>query len=465
MIQQSHNKFATILRLAEAGIILGTLIGSCYFVSGSCGENSLLVGLAAVILFLMLAEPSSLYGSWRGSPLRDELLRVTWVWISSSMALAFILQTFLPGSELPRNLFLVWVGANLAILMGWRAVFRLLLARFRTRGRNRAKVAIAPADLMGMEVGRTIEGLPDSGLDVVGWFDDRNPEGDRPPSALKDRILGDLEELVQRTREGEFQRIYLAFPLSATERTRFLIQRLADTTASVYLVPDFFTFNLVNSRMIHLGNLTAISVFELPYSETDWYVKRAFDIVFSILCLSILGIPMLIIAFLVRWTSPGPAIFKQKRYGLAGQEIEVWKFRSMRTQDNGSVVKQATKGDSRITPLGAFLRKSSIDEFPQFINVLQGSMSLVGPRPHAVAHNEEYRRKIHGYMLRHKVKPGITGWAQVHGWRGETDTLDKMEQRVKYDIDYLRRWSPWLDLKICLMTGWQLLFKRSENAF
>ena len=465
MIQQSQNKFASILRFAEAAIILGSLVSSCYVVSGSCKENALLVGLAAVILYLMLAEPSSLYGSWRGTPLRDEMLRTTWVWLSSSMVLAFVLQALLPGADLPRNLFMVWVSVNLVLLLAWRALFRFLLGRFRNRGRNRAKVAIIPADLMGMDVGRTIENLPDSGLDVVGWFDDRNPDGDRQPSVEKSRILGDLEELVARTKAGEFQRIYLAFPLSATERTRFLIQRLADTTASVYLVPDFFTFNLVNSRMIHLGHLTAISVFELPYSETDWYVKRVFDIVFSLAFLAVFGIPMLGVALAVKLTSPGPALFKQKRYGLSGHPIEVWKFRSMRTQDNGPVVKQATKGDARITPLGAFLRKSSIDELPQFFNVLHGTMSLVGPRPHAIAHNEEYRRKIHGYMLRHKVKPGITGWAQVHGWRGETDTLDKMEQRVKYDIDYLRRWSPWLDLKICLLTGWQLVFKRSENAF
>ncbi|HQF53783.1 MAG TPA: undecaprenyl-phosphate glucose phosphotransferase [Fibrobacteria bacterium] len=464
MIQESQNKFAPILRIVESALILGTLVGSCLLVSGSCNENALMVGLAAVVLYLLLAEPSSLYGSWRGAPLKDELLRCTWVWISSSMVLAFILQTFLPGAELPRNLFLVWVGTDLVGLLAWRASFRFLVGRFRNRGRNRARVAIAPADLMGLEVGKTIEAMPDSGLDVAGWFDDRNPEGDREPSVPKDMILGDLEELVARTREGEFQRVYLAFPLSATERTRFLIQRLADTTASVYLVPDFFTFNLVNSRMLHLGNLTAISVFELPYSETDWYVKRTFDILFSLGFLAVFGIPMLAIAAAVKLTSPGPAIFKQKRYGLSGQPIEVWKFRSMRTQDNGPVVKQATKGDPRITPLGAFLRKSSIDEFPQFINVLQGSMSIVGPRPHAIAHNEEYRRKIHGYMLRHKVKPGITGWAQVHGWRGETETLDKMEQRVKYDIDYLRRWSLWLDLKICFLTAWQLVFKR-DNVY
>ena len=161
---------------------------------------------------------------------------------------------------------------------------------------------------------------------------------------------------------------------------------------------------------------------------------------------------MLIIATAVKLTSKGPVIFKQKRYGLDGKQITVYKFRSMTTQDNGPVVKQATKNDSRLTKIGGFLRRSSLDELPQFINVFQGRMSIVGPRPHAVAHNEEYRKLITGYMLRHKVKPGITGWAQVNGLRGETETVNKMVNRVEYDLDYIQRWSVWFDIKIIFMT-------------
>ena len=465
MIHQTQNKFASVLRFAESVFILATLLGACKVSSSNCPDAVYLIGCVQVILFLLVAEPSSLYGSWRGTPLRDELLRAAGVWILASAILALLLQLALPEFSLPRDLFLTWVGGNLVALVLWRSIFRLALGLYRNRGENRARVAIAPADAQGAEVGRIIESMPHSGLDVAGWFDDRDPSGERPPPVSKDKILGDLEELVARAREGDIQRVYLAFPLSATERTRYLIQRLADTTASVYLVPDFYTFNLVNSRIIHLGSLTAISVFELPYAETDWYVKRAFDICFALAFLAFGALPMLAIGAAVRLTSKGPTIFKQKRYGLAGQEIEVWKFRSMRASDNGPVVQQATKSDPRITKLGAFLRRTSLDELPQFINVLQGTMSIVGPRPHAIAHNEEYRRKIDGYMLRHKVKPGITGWAQIHGWRGETDTLDKMEQRVKFDIDYLRRWSIWLDIKICFQTAWQLVFKPSENAY
>ncbi|MBK8801959.1 MAG: undecaprenyl-phosphate glucose phosphotransferase [Fibrobacteres bacterium] len=453
-----------MLRLTEAGIITSSLVAACHLMGTTCPEWGYLasVGLGQVILYLLIAEPSSLYASWRGTPVRDELFRAIGVWVFASAVLALVIQTMLPAFALPRELFLTWIGAVLVLLVLWRAIFRLSLALFRNRGGNRAKVAIAPSDSQGAEVGRIIENMPNSGLDVMGWFDDRNPHGERPSSIPRERILGDIEELIAQAREGLIDRVYLAFPLSATERTRYVIQRLADTTASVYIVPDFYTFNLINSRMIHLGPLTAISVHELPYAEIDWYIKRTFDIVFSLAFLAVAGVPMLAIAAAVKLTSKGPAIFKQTRYGLAGQEIEVWKFRSMRSLDNGQKVPQATKGDPRITPLGAFLRKTSIDEFPQFINVLQGRMSIVGPRPHAVAHNEEYRRKIHGYMLRHKVKPGITGWAQVNGARGETETLDKMEKRVKLDLDYLRNWSIVLDIKICVMTAWQLVFKHDD---
>ena len=189
-----------------------------------------------------------------------------------------------------------------------------------------------------------------------------------------------------------------------------------------------------------------------PMDGANRIVKRIEDIILATLILALISIPMLMIAFCVRMTSPGPALFRQKRYGIDGKSIEVWKFRSMKVMENGAKVTQATRGDNRITPFGAFLRRTSLDELPQFINVLRGEMSIVGPRPHAIAHNEEYRKIISGYMLRHKVKPGITGWAQINGWRGETDTVDKMEKRIEYDLDYIRNWSLFLDLKIVFLT-------------
>ena len=227
---------------------------------------------------------------------------------------------------------------------------------------------------------------------------------------------------------------------------------LADSTAAIYYVPDFFAFELLNSRWTNIGGLPAVSIFENPFYGIDGAVKRVVDFVFACLLLVLLAIPMVITGLAVKLTSSGPIFFRQKRYGLDGKPISVWKFRSMTVCENGPVVAQATKNDSRVTPLGAILRKTSLDELPQLFNVIEGSMSLVGPRPHANAHNEHYRKQIRGYMLRHKVKPGITGLAQVSGWRGETDTLEKMQRRIECDLTYIRDWSLWLDVTILFRT-------------
>ncbi len=240
--------------------------------------------------------------------------------------------------------------------------------------------------------------------------------------------------------------------MAAEKRIVELVNALSDTTASVYLVPNFFVFDLLHGKLSSLDGVPVLSLHETPFYGLDGWVKRWEDIVVSALILLLISLPMALIALGVKLTSPGPVLFKQRRYGLNGSVVEVWKFRSMTVCENGAKVTQATKNDARITPFGAFLRRTSLDELPQFFNVLQGSMSVVGPRPHAVAHNEQYRKQIRGYMLRHKVKPGITGLAQIHGWRGETETVDKMEMRVKYDLEYVQNWSLWLDLKIIFLT-------------
>jgi putative colanic acid biosynthesis UDP-glucose lipid carrier transferase len=240
--------------------------------------------------------------------------------------------------------------------------------------------------------------------------------------------------------------------MSANVRIDSILKVLGDSTVDVHIIPDMFTYNLLQARMGLVGSTQTISVYDSPMKGGSSLLKRIEDIVLASIILCIIVIPMLIISIVVKLTSKGPVIFKQNRYGMDGKKIKIWKFRSMTTQDNGDVVKQATKGDARITPLGAFLRRTSLDERPQFFNVLQGDMSIVGPRPHAASHNELYRKKISYYMLRHRMKPGITGWAQVSGWRGETDTDEKMETRIKYDLHYIRNWSLWFDFKIVIFT-------------
>ena len=217
-------------------------------------------------------------------------------------------------------------------------------------------------------------------------------------------------------------------------------------------MPDVFGISIIQGRLQDFNGVPVVGICETPFTGTHRLIKRVSDLVLASLILLLIAPVLVAVAIGVRLSSPGPIIFKQKRNGLDGDEIVVYKFRSMTTTDNGTVVRQATKGDARVTPFGAFIRKTSLDELPQFINVLQGSMSIVGPRPHAVAHNEMYRQLIKAYMVRHKVKPGITGWAQVNGHRGETDTIEKMQARVEYDLEYLRNWTLGLDLVIILRT-------------
>src|SRR5690606_11766424 len=252
-------------------------------------------------------------------------------------------------------------------------------------------------------------------------------------------LVGDINDAVAHAKDGTLDYVYIALPLKAETRISETVTALADTTATVQLVTDFSVFDLLHARWVTVGEIPTVSVFDTPFQGRARLAKRAEDLVLGTLILILVSPIMLACAIAVKLSSPGPVFFAQTRYGLNSRPIKVLKFRSMTTQDNGPDVKQATKGDARITRVGAFLRSSSLDELPQFINVLRGEMSIVGPRPHAVAHNESYRALIHGYMLRHKVKPGITGWAQVNGWRGETDTLEKMEQRINHDLHYIQK--------------------------
>ena len=302
----------------------------------------------------------------------------------------------------------------------------------------------------GLAMARKIKAAPYAHITLTGFVDGRDVT--RLSTAGAPPLIGKTEQLAELVKAQNIQLIYLSLPMASQPRILQILDDLKDTTASVYFVPDMFVTDLIQGQQSTVCGTPVISVCESPFKGKNGFVKRASDVVLSLLILTLILPVLAAIAIAVKATSPGPVIFKQRRYGLDGKEILVYKFRSMTVTEDGGAIKQAQKNDSRITPLGAFLRRTSLDELPQFVNVLQGRMSIVGPRPHAVAHNELYRKLIKGYMVRHKVKPGITGWAQVSGFRGETDTLEKMQGRIDYDLDYLRNWSLQLDLHIILKT-------------
>jgi putative colanic acid biosynthesis UDP-glucose lipid carrier transferase len=310
------------------------------------------------------------------------------------------------------------------------------------------KAAIVCAGGQGRQFRSTLASLP--GARFCGFFDDRSLE--RLQLAADEPLLGPVGEVGRFSKEQRIDVVYIALPLSCQHRVAELLAELKDTTASVYFVPDASLFGPLRPRVEVLGGNPVVRVCETPFRGASAFVKRTEDLVLGALIL-IACLPLLFaIAAAVKLDSPGPVIFRQRRHGLDGREIIVYKFRTMRVLEDGPELRQAQAGDPRVTRVGSLLRRFSLDELPQLLNVLQGRMSLVGPRPHALAHTELYRKLINGYMIRHKVRPGITGWAQVNGLRGETDTLEKMAARVEHDLAYLSDWSLALDLSILLRT-------------
>ena len=461
---KQHNSWNRLIvkSLDAAAIILGLFL-LISWVPEVNSKSTIVIALVAIGVFNFSGEVVGLYRNWRGVQFEKEASTALIAWSMTLAALGLLGQLSLYTTELSGRCLLLWFVITPTLSLSLRVLRRWYFAWNQQRGIHTRSYAIVGINDLGIHLARNINAAPELGLKFLGYYDDR--PSDRTADLPEDISvnLGKIDSLVEAAKKGDVQVIYITLPMRAEKRIRELIQSLADTTASVYIVPDLFVFQMLHSRWTDIQGLPVVSVFENPLFGVDGMLKRSVDLALAVVALMIAAIPMALIAIAVKLTSRGPIIFRQKRYGLDGKEIMVWKFRSMKVQENGPEVKQATKNDSRLTLIGGFLRKSSLDELPQIFNVLFGQMSLVGPRPHASAHNEFYRSQIEGYMLRHKVKPGITGLAQVNGCRGETETLDKMEKRVLFDHQYIREWSIWLDLRIIFKT-FSVVFSR-QNAY
>ena len=375
-------------------------------------------------------------------------IAVNWTWVAALLLVTGFATGYI--REFSQSVLVTWLWAAPVAEFGVHLALRAAAPWLMRLQGPMQRAIIVGMNEQGAALASRIRETPYSRIEFLGFIDSR--ESKRLDPLGDNKLLGKLDELAHIVQEKHVQLIYLSLPMASQPRILQLLDDLKDTTASIYFVPDMFFTDLIQGHTGAVCGMPVISVCETPFRGADGVLKRVSDIVLSTLILTLILPLLLVTAIAVKLTSPGPVIFKQRRYGLDGEEILVYKFRSMTVTEDGGEIRQAQKGDARITPLGAFMRRTSIDEFPQFVNVLQGRMSVVGPRPHAVAHNELYRKLVKGYMVRHKVRPGITGWAQVNGFRGETITLDKMQGRIDYDLDYLRNWSLRLDIHIILKT-------------
>lgn len=446
-------------RVLDPLIIMGTLyLFSMLYAVPFTGYSLVLMVLAFFVSSAVYQHVDP-YRTWRGGRMLAYSRDIVVGWAVTSLILIFLGSVSGLSYHYDEVVVMSWFVTTPFILLASHLVARKLGSDPSNASEVRSVIIVGANDV-GLKFSRAIDRHPNLFMQMLGFFDDRTE--DRWPAEMGWPMLGRMGDIAAYVREHHVKMIFISQPISAQPRIRKLLDELQDTTASVYFLPDIYVFDLMQARFDNVGGMPVIAICETPFTGINSMIKRISDIVLALVIQVGLLPVMLVIALTIKLTSPGPVIFRQRRYGLYGEEIVVYKFRSMTVAEDGATVVQATKGDQRVTKVGAFLRRSSLDELPQFINVLQGRMSIVGPRPHAVAHNEQYRKLIKGYMLRHKAKPGITGWAQVNGLRGETETLDKMEARIRYDLDYLRTWSLWLDLWIILRTV-KVVLKR-DNA-
>jgi putative colanic acid biosysnthesis UDP-glucose lipid carrier transferase len=444
MVLRRQLSAPAILRISlDALIAVGSLLAVAHYY-GEPFEGPYLI--LALIVF-SLTFPGAVYsaGSLLGLA-REVILN----WFIVLVILLFFGYASGYLSLFPARMVLAWSAGVPILLFLTHATLPLLLPKVLALESMRRTAVIAGASELGAKLSAQIHGAPLMGIQLLGVFDDRRTERRMMIDGVP--VLGALTQIADYVKTHHIDLIYITLPMASQPRILKLLNELRDTTASIYFVPDIFMFDLIQARMDTINGIPVVAVCETPFFGVNGLLKTVSDYVLAALILALISPLLLLIGICVKLSSPGPVLFRQRRYGLDGREISVYKFRTMTVLEDGGEIRQATRDDERITALGRFLRRTSLDELPQFINVLQGRMSIVGPRPHAVAHNETYRKLINGYMVRHKVKPGITGWAQVNGLRGETDTVQKMSERIEYDLAYLRNWSVRLDLQIILKT-------------
>ena len=420
-----------------------------------------------IIIYLLSAKLSGTFGMYRNTrviTILTSLIRLFFFQIVLVFSYIVVFKDFYNTFKLSREVLLYTYIISFVLTAAWRFSFFNLVRFYRSRGYNNRRVIIIGAGNTGQAFRKMLENKLEYGLNFLGYFDD-NPE--KYPSESK-YILGSVDDCKHYAETHQIDEIFCALSYNQEDKIKELINFADKKLIRLRIVPDFSHFLTNHFHKIEIdyyGKYPVMKLRQEPLENVmNRIIKRAFDFGFSaLICVTILWWLVPLIALLIKLTSKGPVFFEQKRTGINNKPFVVYKFRTMYVNKQADSL-QATKNDSRITPIGAFLRKTNLDEIPQFINVLLGQMSVIGPRPHMLTHTEEYSKIIDKFMVRHFIKPGITGWAQVNGFRGETKNPEEMEDRVKADIWYLENWSFLLDIRIVFMTIFNMI-RGEEKAY
>lgn len=449
LLQEYAHALSIVARLIDIFcILLGAFVA--YFIkfeSFSIPSQYQIAVLIGVLLAVIVFSSSGIYTSWRGKRWLHQARIVTMTWLAVVVALIILAFMTKSSTEFSRQWMAMWTGLAWVFLLGFRLLFFRTLHYMREKGWNHKRILIVGTGELASNVVNNIRASAWTGLDIVGLVDDTGTfENDQLEGVDIIRGIEKLPSLISRSNINE---VWMALPLREEDKMRKILDVLKHSTVNIRFVPGIFGFRLFNHAITEVAGLPVIDLNSSPIVGINGFIKMLEDKILASAILIIVSPVLLLIAIGVKLTSKGSIIFKQVRQGWDGKPIKVYKFRTMVVhKECEDELTQACKYDARVTNFGAFLRRTSLDELPQFFNVLQGRMSIVGPRPHVLAHNEQYKEQIDAYMLRHKVKPGITGWAQINGWRGQTDTIDKMKKRVEFDLYYIENWSLWLDIKI-----------------
>lgn len=456
LFKEEADMLSVLARVIDiAMVVAGALIAAALH-DGSIWLNDLqrTTVLFDCLLVVVFFPAIGIYQSWRGKRLVGLMGRVAFAWLVVELAGILMSFSFHQSGDLSRLWLGYWALVTMALLAGSKACVHVVLRQLRRGGYNLKAVAIVGGTPAARRLIAQMRARPEAGFNPVCVYDESEAPGD---VALDDvRIERQFESLVWLVRSRAIRELWLTLPISEEPRIHQIVTVFRHDFVNIRFIPDVRTLSFFNQEVVEVLGVPAINLAASPITDVRILPKFVFDRLFALAALTALAPVMLLIAGLIKLTSRGPVFFRQKRKGIDGHEFEIYKFRSMKVhQEAAGTVTQATKNDMRVTPVGRFLRRTSLDELPQFINVLKGEMSVVGPRPHALAHDDIYKDLVKGYMFRYRIKPGITGWAQINGFRGETDQIEKMMGRVKLDLYYMQNWSFWLDIKIVALTLWK----------